>query len=112
MDNKNETQETSQPVQDEPKTVDVIKPIAQPLAVPKAYATEDYTNKGGEKPVPEENEQYVVQEGDTLFSIAQAKNVGLQQLRYFNHLSPTAPKIRPKMTLSIPAKPVYVPVGK
>lgn len=111
MDNQDETQEVSHPVQDEPKTVDVIKPIAQPLSVSKPYSDET-SSKGGEKPVPEENEQYVVQEGDTLFSIAQAKNVGLQQLRYFNHLSPTAPKIRPKMTLSIPDKPVYVPVGK
>lgn len=76
-----------------------VKPVAE-VKDPKGMF--DYTGC----------EQYTVQDGDTLFDVAQKYKIALQQLRYFNHVNKATFKIRPGQVLYIPTKPVYVPVGK
>lgn len=82
-----------------PAPVKEVKPVAE-VKDPKGMF--DYTGC----------EQYVVQDGETLFDIAQKYKIALQQLRYFNHLNKSTFKIRPKQVIYIPKKPVFVPVGK
>lgn len=55
---------------------------------------------------------HVVQDGETLFDIAEANHVALQQLRYFNHINKATLRIRPNQTIYIPNKPVPVPAGE
>lgn len=82
-----------------PKPAKEVKPVAE-VKDPKGMF--DYTGC----------EQYTVQDGDTLFDVAQKYKIALQQLRYFNHVNKATFKIRPGQVLYIPTKPVYVPVGK
>lgn len=56
--------------------------------------------------------QVVVTDHDSLLSIAQANHVGLQQLRYFNHINKVTFKIRVGQTIYIPSGFVYIPVGQ
>ncbi|MBD5430134.1 MAG: LysM peptidoglycan-binding domain-containing protein [Lactobacillus sp.] len=81
--------------------------------------------KGGEKPMATKKAAvdptgefdyskavaYQVQEGDTLFSVAQKFLVAMQQLRYFNHIRPGR-NLRVGKTIYIPKEPINVPVGK
>lgn len=53
-----------------------------------------------------------VQDGESLFDIAEANHVALQQLRYFNHINKATLRIRPNQTIYIPNKPVSVPAGE
>lgn len=53
-----------------------------------------------------------VQDGESLFDIAEANHVALQQLRYFNHVNKVTMRIKTGQTLYIPKEPVYVPTGK
>lgn len=53
-----------------------------------------------------------VQDGESLFDIAEANHVALQQLRYFNHINKATLAIRPNQTIYIPNKPVPVPAGE
>ena len=55
---------------------------------------------------------HVVQDGESLFDIAEANHVALQQLRYFNHINKATLRIRPNQTIYIPNKPVPVPAGE
>lgn len=76
-----------------------VKPVAE-VKDPKGMF--DYTGC----------EQYVVQDGETLFDVAQKYKIALQQLRYFNHLNKSTFKVRPKQVIYIPKEPVLVPVGE
>ena len=53
-----------------------------------------------------------VQDGESLFDIAEANHIALQQLRYFNHINKATLRIRPNQTIYIPNKPVPVPAGE
>lgn len=53
-----------------------------------------------------------VQDGESLFDIAEEYHVALQQLRYFNHINKATLAIRPNQTIYIPNKPVPVPAGE
>lgn len=53
-----------------------------------------------------------VQDGESLFDIAEANHVALQQLRYFNHINKATLRIRPNQTIYIPNTPVPVPAGE
>lgn len=53
-----------------------------------------------------------VQDGESLFDIAEANHVALQQLRYFNHINKATLALRPNQTIYIPNKPVSVPAGE
>lgn len=53
-----------------------------------------------------------VQDGESLFDIAEANHVALQQLRYFNHINKATLRIRPNQTIYIPNQPVPVPAGE
>lgn len=55
--------------------------------------------------------EYQVQDGDTLYSVAQKFLVAMEQLRYFNHIRP-GKDLRAGKIIYIPKEPVYVPVGK
>lgn len=55
---------------------------------------------------------HVVQDGESLFDIAEANHVALQQLRYFNHINKATLRIRPNQTIYIPNQPVPVPAGE
>lgn len=55
---------------------------------------------------------HVVQDGESLFDVAQKYGVALQQLRYFNHVNKTTLRIRKDQKLYIPKEPVYVPAGE
>lgn len=55
---------------------------------------------------------YTVQDGDTLFTVAQKYKIALEQLRYFNHVNKATRRIKVGQVLHIPTKPVYVPVGE
>ena len=55
---------------------------------------------------------HVVQDGESLFDIAEEYHVALQQLRYFNHINKATLRIRKGQTLYIPKEPVYVPAGE
>lgn len=54
---------------------------------------------------------YKVQDGESLFDVAQKYSVALQQLRYFNHIDKTTMKVRAGQTIYIPNKPVNIPYG-
>ena len=55
---------------------------------------------------------HIVKAGETLYDIAQANHVALQQLRYFNHVNKATLAIRTGQTIYIPNGPVPVPAGK
>lgn len=76
-----------------------VKPVAE-VKDPKGML--DYTGC----------EQYTVQDGESLFDVAQKYKVALQQLRYFNHVPKDTMRVKPKQTLYIPKEPVLVPVGE
>lgn len=57
-------------------------------------------------------EQYTVQDGESLFDVAQKYKIALQQLRYFNHVPKDTMRVKPKQTLYIPKELVLVPVGE
>ena len=84
---------TPQPTQKE------VKPVAE-VKDPKGMF--DYTGC----------EKYTVQDGESLFDVAQKYKVALQQLRYFNHVPKDTMRVKPKQTLYIPKEPVLVPVGE
>ncbi|RVU70170.1 MULTISPECIES: LysM domain-containing protein [Lactobacillus] len=56
--------------------------------------------------------KHVVQEGESLFDIAQHYCVALQQLRYFNNVSKADFKVYAGKTIYIPKAPINVPVGE
>ncbi|WP_297953000.1 LysM domain-containing protein [uncultured Lactobacillus sp.] len=95
-----------------PKSVEVAPKVEKPIPVAKEV-----------KPVVEVKdpkgmfdytgcEQYTVQDGESLFDVAQKYKVALQQLRYFNHVPKDTMRVKPKQTLYIPKEPVLVPVGE
>lgn len=93
---KEETAEVVKILTDQKKEV---KPMAE-VKDPKGMF--DYTGC----------EQYTVQDGESLFDVAQKYKVALQQLRYFNHVPKDTMRVKPKQTLYIPKEPVLVPVGE
>lgn len=105
-----ETKQAIDALKSEPftKTVDVAPKIEKPIEVkPMAEVKDprgmfDYTGC----------EQYTVQDGESLFDVAQKYKVALQQLRYFNHVPKDTMRVKPKQTLYIPKEPVLVPVGE
>lgn len=82
-----------------PEPAKEVKPVAE-VKDPKGMF--DYTGC----------EQYTVQDGETLFDVAQKYKIALQQLRYFNHVPKDTMRVKPKQTLYIPKEPVFVPTGK
>ena len=101
-----------------------MKAVSEKAAMP-ATRTETKTVKGGDKPMAAKKKpvdptgefdyskatEYQVQDGDTLYSVAQKFLVAMQQLRYFNHIRPGR-DLRVGKTIYIPNEPINVPVGK
>ena len=99
------------------KTVDVAPKVEKPIEVKPTEPAKEV------KPVAEVKdhkgmfdytgcEQYTVQDGETLFDVAQKYKIALQQLRYFNHVPKDPMRVKPTQPLYIPKKPVFVPTGK
>lgn len=55
---------------------------------------------------------YQVQPNDTLLSIANQFQVGLQQLRFYNNINKETFSIRVGQTIHIPSAQVIIPIGK
>lgn len=55
---------------------------------------------------------HIVKAGESLYDIANANVVALQQLRYFNNIKHNSFKVREGQTIYIPKEPVFVPVGE
>lgn len=79
------------------------------------------SSKGGEQEMAKDPKgmfdyskanKYVVKKGDTLLDIALQFKVGLEQIRYFNHIDKLSMKIRPGKTLYIPTETINIPVGE
>ncbi|MBO4165887.1 LysM peptidoglycan-binding domain-containing protein [Lactobacillus crispatus] len=114
-----ETKQAIDALKPEPftKTVDVAPKAEKPIEVKPTEPAKEV------KPVAEVKdpkgmfdytgcEQYTVQDGETLFDVAQKYKIALQQLRYFNHVPKDTMRVKPKQTLYIPKEPVFVPTGK
>ena len=114
-----ETKQAIDALKSEPftKTVDVAPKIEKPIEVKPTEPAKEV------KPMAEVKdprgmfdytgcEQYTVQDGESLFDVAQKNKVALQQLRYFNHVPKDTMRVKPKQTLYIPKEPVLVPVGE
>lgn len=114
-----ETKQAIDALKSEPftKTVDVAPKIEKPIEVKPTEPAKEV------KPMAEVKdprgmfdytgcEQYTVQDGESLFDVAQKYKVALQQLRYFNHVPKDTMRVKPKQTLYIPKEPVLVPVGE
>ena len=131
--------DTTQPTQ--PKQTTVVPTVTKPIEVAKetiAEAGKQTANAGIKKaetetmaklfipkkevrPMAKDPEgmfdysdckTHQVQDGESLFDIAEANHVALQQLRYFNHINKATLRIRPNQTIYIPNKPVPVPAGE
>lgn len=100
------------------KTVDVAPKVEKPIEVVKPTPVAKEVKPVAEVKDPKGMfdytgcEQYTVQDGETLFDVAQKYKIALQQLRYFNHVPKDTMRVKPKQTLYIPKKPVFVPTGK
>lgn len=79
-----------------------VKAVAEPEKIMDPLGKFDYTGC----------QVHVVQDGESLFDVAQKYGVALQQLRYFNHVNKTTLRIRKDQKLYIPKEPVYVPAGE
>lgn len=79
-----------------------VKAVAESETVKDPLGQFDYTGC----------QVHVVQDGESLFDVAQKYGVALQQLRYFNHVNKTTLIIRKDQKLYIPKEPVYVPAGE
>lgn len=79
-----------------------VKAVAEPEKIMDPLGKFDYTGC----------QVHVVQDGESLFDVAQKYSVALQQLRYFNHVNKTTLRIRKDQKLYIPEEPVYVPAGE
>lgn len=97
-----------------PKPTEVLPKVNKPIEVNRPVEKEV-------KPVAKDPKglfnysnciQHKVEDGETLLDIAQKYVVALQQLRYFNHLSKTDPKVRVGQIIYIPFKPINVPYGR
>lgn len=101
-----------------PKSVEVAPKVEKPIEVVKPTPVAKEVKPVAEVKDPKGMfdytgcEQYVVQDGETLFDVAQKYKIALQQLRYFNHLNKSTFKVRPKQVIYIPKEPVLVPVGE
>lgn len=82
------------------------------------YINKPTPSKGGDKPMAKDPNDFsnckfcTVEDGDTLFDIAQRYKVAIQQLRYFNHINKATWHISKGQKIYIPNVPVYVPRGK
>lgn len=83
-----------------PQVAKEVKPVAEIKKDPMGMF--DYTGC----------KVHEVQDGDSLFEIAQENHVALQQLRYFNHVNKSTFAIRSGQKIYIPTKPIYVPAGE
>lgn len=114
-----ETKQAIDALKPEPftKTVDVAPKVEKPIEVKPTEPAKEVKPMAEVKD-PREMfdytgcEQYTVQDGESLFDVAQKYKVALQQLRYFNHVPKDTMRVKPKQTLYIPKKPVFVPTGK
>lgn len=119
MSDSNEIKQAIDALKSEPftKTVDVAPKIEKPIEVKPTEPAKEV------KPMAEVKdprgmfdytvcEQYTVQDGESLFDVAQKYKIALQQLRYFNHVPKDTMRVKPKQTLYIPKEPVLVPVGE
>lgn len=79
-----------------------VKAVAEPERIMDPLGKFDYTGC----------QVHVIQDGESLFDVAQKYGVALQQLRYFNHVNKTNLRIRKDQKLYIPKEPVYVPAGE
>ena len=106
-----------------PKPIEVTKPPIRPFTQEEtAEALKALTDPKKEvRPMAKDPEgmfdysdckTHQVQDGESLFDIAEANHVALQQLRYFNHINKATLRIRPNQTIYIPNKPVPVPAGE
>lgn len=101
-----------------PKSVEVAPKVEKPIEVVKPTPVAKEVKPMAEVKDPREMfdytgcEQYTVQDGESLFDVAQKYKVALQQLRYFNHVPKDTMRVKPKQTLYIPKEPVLVPVGE
>lgn len=105
------------------KPIEVTKPPIKPLTEEETAEAVKVLSKPAKevKPMAEDPtgmfdysdcKTHVVQDGESLFDIAEANHVALQQLRYFNHINKATLAIRPNQTIYIPNKPVPVPAGE
>lgn len=101
-----------------PKNVEVAPKVGKPIEVVKPTPVEKEVKPMAEVKDPRGMfdytgcEQYTVQDGESLFDVAQKYKIALQQLRYFNHVPKDTMRVKPKQTLYIPEEPVFVPTGK
>ena len=106
-----------------PKPIEVTKPPIKPFTQEQtAEALKALTDPKKEvRPMAKDPmnmfdysdcKTHVAQDGESLFDIAEANHVALQQLRYFNHINKATLRIRPNQTIYIPNKPVPVPAGE
>lgn len=79
-----------------------VKAVAEPETVKYPLGQFDYTGC----------QVHVVQDGESLFDVAQKYGVALQQLRYFNHVNKTTLRIRKDQKLYIPKEPVWIEPGE
>lgn len=79
-----------------------VKAVAEPEEVKDPMGQFDYTGC----------QIHVVQDGESLFDVAQKYGVALQQLRYFNHVNKATLKIRKDQKLYIPKEPVWIEPGE
>lgn len=86
----------------DPEQEKEVKTVAETTQVKDPLGQFDYTGC----------QVHMVQDGETLFDVAQKYSVALQQLRYFNHISKATLRIRPNQKIYIPKGPVYVPAGE
>lgn len=101
--------------------IEVTKPVAKTTEPIQATALTTPEPKKEVRPMAKDPmnmfdysdcKTHQVQDGETLFDIAEANHVALQQLRYFNHINKATLRIRPNQTIYIPNKPVPVPAGE
>lgn len=101
-----------------PKNVEVAPKVTKPIEVAQPAPVAKEVKPMAEVKDPRGMfdytgcEQYTVQDGESLFDVAQKYKVALQQLRYFNHVPKDTMRVKPKQTLYIPKEPVLVPVGE
>lgn len=79
-----------------------VKAVAEPEKVKDPMGQFDYTGC----------QVHIVQDGESLFDVAQKYGVALQQLRYFNHVNKATLKIRKDQKLYIPKEPVWIEPGE
>lgn len=82
-----------------PQVAKEVKPVAE---VKDPMGMFDYTGC----------KVHEVQDGDSLFEIAQKNHVALQQLRYFNHVNKATFAIRKNQKIYIPKETVWIKPGE